>query len=374
MRLRDKNKEQHEESVANDLLKKLGKRPVADRPGNPTKNEPDRLYQVNKKTIGIEVVTAYYSEQEAKVTAETAAEKPIAPNEIRVGDVIGSPDDSICESIQENLDAKCAKKYSGTDETWLCVNAEAALTELDRLKECVGKLNVPKNQFARIYVTVSTPEGGLEVFEVSGSNWKRSLLIGIGWGLGTALGVVLLVGGFLWYQSRPKPPKPWNTKAIEAHYANTQFFEGTEKTTLRTALVFDLRNNTATDYTLEEHPSDTVVVMQRMKSSDTLVSGMGLTWTPEHGPGTQQLDDRGNPTIPKGFFADAPIFIPSGQAVRVYFWSEYDIPDIVAALPKGETIHPNTVLQNALKDTNSFVLLDKLHRYQIELPLQDALK
>jgi hypothetical protein len=203
------------------------------------------------------------------------------------------------------------------------------------------------------------------------SEWKRPLLIGVGWGLGTAFGVMLIVGGFLWYQSRPRPPKPWNTKAIEAHYANTQFFEGAKKTTLRTALVFDLRNNTTTDYTLEEHPSDTVVVMQRMKSSDTLVSGMGLTWSLEHGPGTRQLDD---PSTPKGFFVDAPIFIPSGQAVRVYFWSEYDIPETVAALPKGETIHPTTVLQNALKDTNSFVLLDKLNRYQIELPLQDALR
>ena len=207
------------------------------------------------------------------------------------------------------------------------------------------------------------------------AEWKRPLLIGVGWGLGTAVGLAILAGGLLWYQSRPKPPKPWNTKAIEAHYVNTQFFEGEKKTTLRAGLVFDLKNNTGADYTLEEHPSDTVVVMQRMKFSNTLVSGMGLTWSPERGPGTQQLDGQGNRnTLPKGFFANAPIFIPSGQAVRVYFWSEYDILETVAALPKGETIYPTTVLQNALKDTDSFVLLDKLHRYQIELPLQNALK
>lgn len=112
------------------------------------------------------MVTAYYSEHEAKATAEAAAEKPIAPGEIRLGKVIGSPDDSICESIQENLDAKCAKNYSGTDETWLCINADAALTELECIKECVENLEVPENQFARIFVTVSKPEGGLEVFEV----------------------------------------------------------------------------------------------------------------------------------------------------------------------------------------------------------------
>ncbi len=51
--------------------------------------------------------------------------------------------------------------------------------------------------------------------------WKKPLFIGIGWGLGTAVGLALLVGGFLGYQGRPKPPKPpkqWNTAAIKADY------------------------------------------------------------------------------------------------------------------------------------------------------------
>jgi len=205
--------------------------------------------------------------------------------------------------------------------------------------------------------------------------WKRPLLIGVGWGLGTAVGLALLVGGFLWYQSRPKPPNPWNTKAIEAHYSNTQFFEGEKGSTLRAGFVFDLRNNTAADYTLEAHPSNTTVVMQKIRSSNTLVSGIGLTWSPEHGPGTQQLDEQGIPSkIPKGAFIGAPIFIPSGQAVRIYFWSAYDVPDMVAAQLMNETIYPKTVLQSALKDTESFVLLDTVNRYRIELPLQDALK
>jgi hypothetical protein len=166
MRLRDQNKQQHEMAVAEDLLKQLKIAPKDTRPGNPDKNEPDRLYRIDEKTIGIEVVTSYYSNDEAKATAEAAAEKPIAPDEIRVGDVFGSPDDSICESIQENLDAKSAKKYSGTDETWLCINADAVLTEMECIKDCVEGLDVPENPFARIYVTVSNPEGGLEVFEV----------------------------------------------------------------------------------------------------------------------------------------------------------------------------------------------------------------
>ena len=49
-------------------------------------------------------------------------------------------------------------------------------------------------------------------------NWKKALLIGLGWGVGTALGLTILVGGFLRYQSKPKPPKPWDSKSIKAEY------------------------------------------------------------------------------------------------------------------------------------------------------------
>jgi hypothetical protein len=52
-------------------------------------------------------------------------------------------------------------------------------------------------------------------------NWKKFLLIGVGWGFGTAVGLALTVGVFLWYEAKPKtpqPPKPWNTSAIKAEY------------------------------------------------------------------------------------------------------------------------------------------------------------
>ena len=37
------------------------------------------------------------------------------------------------------------------------------------------------------------------------AEWKKPLLIGVGWGLGTAVGLAILAGGFLWYESRSKP-------------------------------------------------------------------------------------------------------------------------------------------------------------------------
>ena len=48
--------------------------------------------------------------------------------------------------------------------------------------------------------------------------WKRWLFRSAGFGAGFALALVFLAGGWFWYSSRPKPPKPWDTKAIQAEY------------------------------------------------------------------------------------------------------------------------------------------------------------
>jgi hypothetical protein len=168
-RLRDKIKKAHERAVGDELLDSLGIKPASVAHGDPDKNEPDRLYKIDEKTVGIEVVTAYYTEVEARIAHE-AAEKPLAANEATVGEIIGGPDDAICKSIQVNLNQKSAKKYSGTDETWLCINVDAAVTEMATIKECVAGLEVPENHpFTKIFVTVRNPEAdgsGLQVIEV----------------------------------------------------------------------------------------------------------------------------------------------------------------------------------------------------------------
>ena len=171
MRLREKIKLAHEKNVADELLSRLGIKPGgAPAHGNPDKNEPDRLYKIDDKIVGVEVTTAYYSEVEAK-TAHEVAEKPLAKNDAKLGEVMGSPDDSICESIQENLDQKCGKKYSNTNETWLCISIEAGITDTASIEECIAGLKVPKSHpFTRIFVTVRKSEnegGGLEVIRIA---------------------------------------------------------------------------------------------------------------------------------------------------------------------------------------------------------------
>lgn len=73
------------------------------------------------------------------------------------------------------------------------------------------------NPSARIrwIVATSTGDGPLSNLALT-MEWKKPLLIGLGWGVGTAVGLAAALAVFLWYQSRPKPTKPWNTSSIKA--------------------------------------------------------------------------------------------------------------------------------------------------------------
>jgi hypothetical protein len=45
-------------------------------------------------------------------------------------------------------------------------------------------------------------------------NWKRFALKWLAVGVGFGLIVIVALGSVIWYRSRPKPPKPWNTNAL----------------------------------------------------------------------------------------------------------------------------------------------------------------
>jgi len=211
-----------------------------------------------------------------------------------------------------------------------------------------------------------------------GRSWKRLTILACLGAAGFGFAVALLCAGVYWYSRLPKAPKGWNEKAVQAIYVGTKFQEEAKENTLRVRLMFDLWNSTRYDYTLEGKPSATMVVMQKIKSEPSLVDGIGLTWTVEHGSGTGQLHADGIPGFSREAFLAGPIFIPAGEAVRADFWLEYDLFDIVAALGKDERIvlsdpvQQRRILKHALADTDSLVLLDKVNHYRIELPLRDA--
>jgi hypothetical protein len=58
--------------------------------------------------------------------------------------------------------------YSGADEMWLCIDADATITESAIIEECVKGLAVPKHGFTRMFVRLRLSEdegGGVNVIE-----------------------------------------------------------------------------------------------------------------------------------------------------------------------------------------------------------------
>lgn len=74
-----------------------------------------------------------------------------------------NPDDLICGKVQGELEDKCAKRYQGADEVWLCIEENAPLSDAKSVDECVKKLKIPAgHHFARVYLFLSVPlhDGG----------------------------------------------------------------------------------------------------------------------------------------------------------------------------------------------------------------------
>ncbi len=162
MRRREEIKQGHEKAVADQLLEVERINATFERVGDANKKEPDAIYRIGGHTVGIEVATAYYEDSDAQDEWEIAAdERPLAPGEIRPrsAGVIEEPDQIICDRAQEELEDKCGKVYAGTDETWLCINLNAPLSDAQSMAICAKRLKIPsEHRFARIYLTYTAPE------------------------------------------------------------------------------------------------------------------------------------------------------------------------------------------------------------------------
>ena len=90
------------------------------------------------------------------------------------------------------------------------------------------------------------------------------MIISLSFGIGFALTISIVLGGFLWYQNKPKTPKPWDTSAITATYEYIST-EGDDNTFV---FHYILQNNTDFDYRIS-NLSD-VVTMVKLKKQDSL--------------------------------------------------------------------------------------------------------
>jgi hypothetical protein len=178
--------------------------------------------------------------------------------------------------------------------------------------------------------------------------WKRPLLIGVGWGIGTALGLAILGAAVLWYTGRPKlplPPRPWDSKSIKAEY-NTSDTEGDNNDIV---VYYTLENTTAFDYRV----SDATNVTMTAK----LLSQNELSYISE---------ESGK--------IDYPIFVPAKKRVRFRVHINYPYP------VKQKSSDPNleerrkyrTGLEKYMSEDfgnlDGFDFLDESSRYEIVFP------
>jgi hypothetical protein len=147
-------KRQHERGVCDRLLRALQVQASFERYGN-DRDEPDVIYRpAEGGTLGIEVATAYYDDVDAKAEWTLArGVRPAPPGGIEMR-AFQSPNDLLCERAQRELFDKCAKRYSGADRVWLCVEQHGYFTDRASLVECAQRLLVPTDHgFKAIYLT-----------------------------------------------------------------------------------------------------------------------------------------------------------------------------------------------------------------------------
>jgi hypothetical protein len=164
--------------------------------------------------------------------------------------------------------------------------------------------------------------------------WKKWFIRSAGFGAGAVLTVAVLIGVFVWWSNRPKPPKAWNTKAITASY--DEFTTWNTDKGIQAEFVYVLENKSDFDYKMP----DTVKIMSRST--------------------TGALDDVGQ-------WVRFDNFIPARQKAKFSFTTQVgDIFDSTKARnDNNELVH---TVGAWVSKINGFVIFDGDNRYEIELP------
>ncbi len=171
---------------------------------------------------------------------------------------------------------------------------------------------------------------------------ERVFLWGFSIGFGAVIGISLIIGGILWYQSRPKP---WNKSAIIATFDQLDT-EGEENTV---RFCYILENRTDTDYELTS--ATDCELMVRLTDPSSLLPSTASASRLEY----------------------LPLFLAAKQRLAVTMTWDYSFPNRIKedATKEERQSHREQIakwLNEKAGNLNGFVLFDKRNRYEITLP------
>jgi hypothetical protein len=181
------------------------------------------------------------------------------------------------------------------------------------------------------------------------ATWKQILLKAAGFGAGFALFVCLILWLWSWYSSRPKPPKPWDTRKITAEYdvASTEKAENKDKTF---AIYYTLQNNTDYDYEIKD--KDSAILAAQLKREKSVSMNWDQKW----------------------LHYETPVFVPAHGRVRFCVHLAYPYVNSPPEPTKdAKAIYEYDTgiakyLKNEMGNLNGFVLYDQTNRYEVLLP------
>ena len=171
------------------------------------------------------------------------------------------------------------------------------------------------------------------------ASWKRLLVFGAGAGTGFAVTLAVIVGALLWRESRPKPPKPWDTKAITASFGSI----GTEGE--KNTLVFHYKLENSTDFDYRSFDGAGVLMAARLEREQSLkLSGGAIS-------------------------VDYPVFVPAHQRVLLALHlPDYSYTEPLPPPGAERRAKLAAYVAKEVPNLDGFVLFDEANRYQINFP------
>jgi hypothetical protein len=173
--------------------------------------------------------------------------------------------------------------------------------------------------------------------------WKTIFFRAAGFGAGVAAVLVIAVGLFAWYESRPAPPKPWKKDALTASY--NKIGNSYDENIIQ--FIYLLKNTTDDDYLIDD-PKDVKL---------TFVAGES------HSLG------------PFGKFVefDTPVYVPAKHTAEFIIKLKAKSGAILKRDPTDEEEEKyrqavQKYLAGDLSGLKGFSLFDDRHRYEISFP------